>query len=707
MIRNFTILLFVLLFSFSFMYAKDKKINKKPHQEKRSSYTTLKTFHEPAEAVYNNDNNVSSNSSSINKGQLITKTSNGYTHVLIDSSRNGYGWLNTSIRSIDRFCGIDAFDQDVDFLLLGYRQYITSSPATGIIGATTIDVANGLNGALTYRHVELNQVLLSEGTIGGRYPGVVALERPFIAFNQYISGDANTTPAISSPYLKTEYGSYGVYGGAFTPSRKMDQGYTHHDSPDGNRLWNGPVSIVKDAGEVYHYAAVYANWYLDSEIAGNPNLVKNDYAIMNASSSDPTSGWTIATDPVLIDPSVFTFVSPAIDMNSSGFGVVASTGHAGFHEGNSYMYEELRIVFQTTTDYGATWSDAREVSWAELGIPTQITADDSLFYWDIQGPDTVLVQYIGRAFVGTNFDMDVIVSEDNNIYVGWNCLWGRPGDSGWYPDYRGSGVYVAVSNDAGASFEARRIAINNGFFEGDSIIPGMPSTFFESEIDLAMDETGNLYAAWLDRPDSVVELAEKPRYGTGDLEYKTDVFAARSLNGGVNWGERINVTNSVSLDEYEFKLAKSAASKNNGTIYAAYCLVDPNSEPFQGGDDNYTDRVNRIWVSEAYDFPEDTTVAIEDDIKTQTLKSFALKQNYPNPFNPGTKIEFVPIKSGQAKLDVYSISGEKVAQLYNGYAKAGKKYAFDFDGSRLASGIYFYRLKIGTKVEVKKMALIK
>ncbi|MBE9481497.1 MAG: hypothetical protein IMY69_07375, partial [Bacteroidetes bacterium] len=220
MIRNFTILLFVLLFSFSFMYAKDKKINKKLHQEKRSNYTILKTIHEPAEAVYNNDNNVSSNSSSMNKGRLITKTANGYTHVLIDSSRNGYGWLNSSIRSIDRFCGIDAFDQDVDFLLLAYRQYITSSPATGIIGATTIDVANGLNGAPTYRHVELNQDLY-EGTIGGRYPGVVALERPFIAFNQYISGDANTTPAISSPYLKTDYGSYGVYGGAFTPSRKM------------------------------------------------------------------------------------------------------------------------------------------------------------------------------------------------------------------------------------------------------------------------------------------------------------------------------------------------------------------------------------------------------------------------------------------------------------------------------------------------------
>lgn len=701
MIRNFTILLFVLLFSFSFMYAKDKKINKKLHQEKRSSYTTLKTFHEPAEAVYNNDNNVSSNSSSINNGRLLTKSSNGYTHVLIDSSRNGYGWLYAHTRPIDLFCGIDAYGQDVEFVLVGYRQYITSSTATGIIGATTIDVANGLNGAPTYRHVELNQDLY-EGTIGGRYPGVVALERPFIVFNQYISGDANTTPAISSPYIKTDYGSYGVYGGAFTPSYKMDQGYTHHDCPDGNRLWNGPVSIVKDNSDIYHYLGVYNNWFLDSE------GIDNDYAIMNASSSDPLSGWTIDTDPVVINPQVVSYVHPGVAMNSSGFGVIAGAGHLGYHEGTSWLFVKIRITYQTTEDYGETWSDPDTVSFGDLGFPLYHNPIDSLItYWEIQGTDTVEVSYDGPTFMGSNFDMDVIVDENNNIYVAFNSLWGMPGEEGWYPYYHYSGLFVAKKRP-GQAWEAARISYNNGIYKGDENIAGMSDYFFDSEIDLAMDESGNLYAAWLDRRRTEVELGEKPRYNiNADLDYKTDIYSSCSSDGGLTWlDSTINITNSPSLDEYELKMSPHAKSEsNNGAIYVAYSLVDPNSEPRQGGDDIYIDRVNRVWVAEATSFPVIT--AIEDNSKKTILKTFTLYQNYPNPFNPCTKIEFVPVKSGQAKLDVYSISGEKVAQLYNGYAKAGKKYTFDFDGSRLASGVYFYRLKIGTKVEVKKMALIK
>jgi hypothetical protein len=704
MTRNFTILLFI-LFLFSISYSSDdsKKLKKTFHPVPIKNCKVLEMPQEPAAPKVDSKNtNVVSHPQ--NNAPLIKKTNFNATHVLLDSSRNGYGWSNPGIRSIDRFCGIDAYGQDVDFLLLGYRHYNLSNENSGIIGAAEIDVSNGLLAGNSFKYTQLNEDL-SSGTEGGRYPGVVAIDYPFIVFNQYVSGNPPITPAISHPYLITDWdGAYGGAGGDFTPSYRMDQGYTHHDFSE-NRLWNGPVSIVKGADEKYHYLGAYHNWIIDGE--SQPA----EYALMNAVSvsSDPAlDGWNINTDPTLID-TMDLFFSPRVAMKSSGFGVVAGVGHNGPHKADIIWLSDLMIMVRTTNDYGVTWSEPKELNWTSIGIPEEITPADSI--WVPKSPgDTTYVLYDSTAYVATNSHIDVIVSENNDIYIAFNLYWGPyAGTDRWYPRANYCGFWVAVSDDEGASFSANRIAINNGFFIGDEEPPeGVDDLYYYSEIDLALDDTGNLYAAWLDRRRKNIEVAEKRRYGSEneEIELKRDIFASRSLDGGITWSDScINITDSPSLDEYELNMALHADSKNDGTIYLAYCLVDPNSEPRPGGDDIYADRVNRIWVAEASNFIDD--VGIKDNNKAVALETFALHQNYPNPFNPVTKIKFVPQKSGLAKLDVYSITGEKVAELYKAYAKRGLEYEIDFDGSPFAAGVYFYRLKIGNHIEVKKMVLIK
>ncbi len=87
--------------------------------------------------------------------------------------------------------------------------------------------------------------------------------------------------------------------------------------------------------------------------------------------------------------------------------------------------------------------------------------------------------------------------------------------------------------------------------------------------------------------------------------------------------------------------------------------------------------------------------------------TFKLTQNFPNPFNPTTMINFViPQKSG-VTLDVYDMSGKLVANLINNETKTEGSYSYEFDGSRLSSGIYVYRLSAGKFVETRKMILIK
>ena len=86
--------------------------------------------------------------------------------------------------------------------------------------------------------------------------------------------------------------------------------------------------------------------------------------------------------------------------------------------------------------------------------------------------------------------------------------------------------------------------------------------------------------------------------------------------------------------------------------------------------------------------------------------TFNLWQNYPNPFNPSTKIKYDLPVSGFVTIKVYDILGNEVDVLVNQYLDKGK-YSATFDGSHYASGIYFYRIKAGDYVSVKKMVLLK
>ncbi len=87
-------------------------------------------------------------------------------------------------------------------------------------------------------------------------------------------------------------------------------------------------------------------------------------------------------------------------------------------------------------------------------------------------------------------------------------------------------------------------------------------------------------------------------------------------------------------------------------------------------------------------------------------EKFELKQNYPNPFNPETKISFSLPVSGNVKIVVTDIKGEKIKELTNNIYMAGN-HTVSFNANNLASGIYFYSIETDNFKETKKMLLVK
>ncbi len=85
---------------------------------------------------------------------------------------------------------------------------------------------------------------------------------------------------------------------------------------------------------------------------------------------------------------------------------------------------------------------------------------------------------------------------------------------------------------------------------------------------------------------------------------------------------------------------------------------------------------------------------------------FTLTQNYPNPFNPYTAISFELPRAQRVTLKIYDLLGREVAMALDEKMPAGI-HRVEFDGSDLASGVYFYILETGDFVDSKRMVLIK
>jgi carboxypeptidase family protein/type IX secretion system substrate protein len=169
-----------------------------------------------------------------------------------------------------------------------------------------------------------------------------------------------------------------------------------------------------------------------------------------------------------------------------------------------------------------------------------------------------------------------------------------------------------------------------------------------------------------------------------NIYYDTDESGPPYTGIGTIFGQPSPVQ--VGLDTIRTLIGLS----NDSTYYVAVTAFD-----ISGNESNFSNELTTTPL-----------VVPEDETETVLPTVYSLDQNYPNPFNPYTTIQFGLPEANWVEIGLYNILGQRVMQLVNSYRQAGH-HKVTFDASKLASGIYFYRIEAGEFVKSHKMVLLK
>ncbi len=178
-----------------------------------------------------------------------------------------------------------------------------------------------------------------------------------------------------------------------------------------------------------------------------------------------------------------------------------------------------------------------------------------------------------------------------------------------------------------------------------------------------------------------------------DIEIMDNAYVEVSSNGGTSWNS-VKYFNGIQSSWKQEVLDITELANLSTSLRIRFSLIS-NRTGFADG--WYVDNIKIINY-------QDVLTGIGNN--NETPNRFALEQNYPNPFNPSTTIKFQLAKSSFVKLTVFDVLGRQVESLVNDNKEAGY-YEVNFDASKFASGLYFYKIEAGDFVETKKMMLIK
>jgi hypothetical protein len=167
-------------------------------------------------------------------------------------------------------------------------------------------------------------------------------------------------------------------------------------------------------------------------------------------------------------------------------------------------------------------------------------------------------------------------------------------------------------------------------------------------------------------------------------------------------GNKLKNTPNAAIWDSTFEYDRRGWQYYRDTLDCAY----PTSSPAHTGAKGGYPAGDLNWFPDRYaQWLNDPVSDVSDQISGLPA-TYSLDQNYPNPFNPTTTIVFSLPQAAKVKLEVFDLLGRSVTTLVDGLAEAGD-HSIQFNATRLASGVYFYRLTAPEQVLSRKMMLIR
>ncbi|MBT4333517.1 MAG: T9SS type A sorting domain-containing protein [Candidatus Cloacimonetes bacterium] len=169
-------------------------------------------------------------------------------------------------------------------------------------------------------------------------------------------------------------------------------------------------------------------------------------------------------------------------------------------------------------------------------------------------------------------------------------------------------------------------------------------------------------------------------------------------------GTTDNFENSININANSPVPGNGTTNSANDYVYVDIAPVVQNATYWYWIEDVSTDGETTVHDPITLSIPfEDTPI---------TPENYGLMQNYPNPFNPSTSISFALAEDSNVELTIYNVRGEKVKTIFTDHVYSDQINSVvwngnDANGKHVSSGIYFYKLKTGTREYNKKMLMVK